>query len=102
MKLHIPPALRSKRYFYLWLGLLVSVAGSQMQWAALHWHIRTLTDQPIAHSPRICLTAMGPSQRVEGRGENYRSQCLTGTVTLGLAYNILGHASVGVDFVATK
>jgi MFS family permease len=46
MKLHIPPALRSKRYFYLWLGLLISVAGSQMQWAALHWHIRTLTGEP--------------------------------------------------------
>jgi MFS family permease len=46
MKLHIPPALQSKRYLYLWLGLLVSVAGSQMQWAALHWHIRTLTGEP--------------------------------------------------------
>ncbi len=44
--MHIPPALRSKRYFYLWLGLLISIAGSQMQWAALHWHIRTLTGEP--------------------------------------------------------
>jgi MFS family permease len=46
MKLHIPPALRHKKYFYLWLGLLVSIAGSQMQMAALHWHIRTLTGEP--------------------------------------------------------
>lgn len=46
MKLHIPPALRNKRYFYLWLGLIISISGSQMQWAALHWHIRTLTDEP--------------------------------------------------------
>jgi MFS family permease len=46
MKLHLPPAFRHKRFFYLWLGLLISVAGSQMQWAALHWHIRILTGEP--------------------------------------------------------
>lgn len=44
--MHIPPALRHRRYFYLWSGQLVSIAGSQMQWAALHWHIRTLTGEP--------------------------------------------------------
>lgn len=48
--LHIPPALRHRRYFLLWLGLLISVAGSQMQFWALLWHIRTLSDQPIAVS----------------------------------------------------
>jgi MFS family permease len=46
MKLHIPPALKNRRYFYLWLGLLVSIAGSQMQISALFWHIRTLTGSP--------------------------------------------------------
>ncbi|MBI5933543.1 MAG: MFS transporter [Chloroflexi bacterium] len=46
MKLHIPPALKHFRYRYLWLGLLISVAGSQMQSAAIHWHIRTLTGEP--------------------------------------------------------
>ncbi len=30
----------------LWLGLLVSIAGSQMQITALFWHIRTLTGNP--------------------------------------------------------
>jgi MFS family permease len=30
----------------LWIGLLVSIAGSQMQLAAIHWHIRTLTGTP--------------------------------------------------------
>jgi MFS family permease len=48
MGLHLPPALRHRRFTLLWLGLLVSVAGSQMQVWALFWHIRTLTDQPIA------------------------------------------------------
>jgi MFS family permease len=30
----------------LWAGLLVSIAGSQMQVAAIHWHIRELTGTP--------------------------------------------------------
>ena len=46
--MHIPPALKHRRFFLLWLGLLVSVSGTQMQVWALFWHIRDLTDQPIA------------------------------------------------------
>jgi MFS family permease len=46
MSLHIPPALKHRRFFYLWAGLLISVAGSQMQISALFWHIRTLTGTP--------------------------------------------------------
>jgi len=46
LKLHIPPALKHRRYFYLWLGLLISIAGSQMQISAIFWHIRTLTGNP--------------------------------------------------------
>jgi MFS family permease len=48
MSLHIPPALHHRRFRLLWLGFMISVAGSQMQVWALFWHIRTLTDQPIA------------------------------------------------------
>ena len=46
MPLHIPPALKNRRYFYLWLGLLISIAGGQMQISALFWHIRSLTGDP--------------------------------------------------------
>jgi len=46
--MHIPPALKHRRFFYLWSGQLISIAGTQMQIWALFWHIRTLTDQPIA------------------------------------------------------
>ena len=46
----IPPALRHRRFTLLWLGLFISVAGSQMQLWSLFWHIRTLTDQPAAVS----------------------------------------------------
>ncbi len=46
----MPSALRHRRFVFLWLGLMVSVAGSQMQLWALFWHIRTLSNQPIAVS----------------------------------------------------
>ena len=48
MSLHVPVALKYRQFRLLWLGMLVSVAGSQMQVWALFWHIRELTDQPIA------------------------------------------------------
>lgn len=44
----IPPSLKNRRFFYLWLGLLISIAGTQMQIWAIFWHIRTLTAEPIA------------------------------------------------------
>src|ERR1044071_5034818 len=46
--IHIPPSLKNKRFFYLWRGQLLAIAGTQTQIWALFWHIRTLTDQPIA------------------------------------------------------
>lgn len=46
--IHLPPSLKHRRFFYLWSGQLLSIAGTQMQIWALFWHIRTLTDQPIA------------------------------------------------------
>jgi MFS family permease len=46
LKIKIPPALKHYRYRYLWFGLLISIAGSQMQSAAIHWHIRDLSGVP--------------------------------------------------------
>jgi MFS family permease len=48
--LSIPPALRFRKYALLWGGLLISVAGSQMQLTAILWHLRTLSDQPVVVS----------------------------------------------------
>ena len=48
MSLHVPVALKYRQFRLLWLGMLVSVAGSQMQTWALFWHIRELTEHPIA------------------------------------------------------
>ncbi len=47
-RLHTPPSLLHRGFRLLWGGLIVSVAGSQMQFWALLWHIRALSDQPIA------------------------------------------------------
>jgi len=46
----IPPALRHRKFFLLWVGLLVSIAGSQMQAWAIYWHLRLLSDQPLVVS----------------------------------------------------
>lgn len=46
MPIHLPPALKQRRFFFLWAGLLISLAGSQMQISAIFWHIRTLTGVP--------------------------------------------------------
>jgi MFS family permease len=48
MALRIPPSLYHRRFRLLWLGMMISIAGTQMQTWALFWHIRTLTSQPIA------------------------------------------------------
>lgn len=48
--LRIPPALRHRSFALLWAGMLVSIAGSQMQLWALFWHIRSISDQPVAVS----------------------------------------------------
>jgi MFS family permease len=46
----IPPALRHRKFFLLWVGLLISIAGTQMQAWAIYWHLRTLSDQPLVVS----------------------------------------------------
>jgi MFS family permease len=46
--LHIPPSLKHRKFFYLWLGQLISITGTQMQLWALFWHISELNKNPIA------------------------------------------------------
>ena len=43
-----PPALKHRRFRLLWSGLLISVAGTQMQNAAILWHVNQLSPHPIA------------------------------------------------------
>jgi len=56
MHLHIPPSLHHARFRLLWFGLMVSITGSQMQFSALLWHIRELSDVDTAP---IALGAVG-------------------------------------------
>jgi MFS family permease len=44
----IPPSLHHRQFRYLWFGLLVSTAGNMMQTAAVLWHIKQLSSEPIA------------------------------------------------------
>ncbi|MGD2027247.1 MAG: MFS transporter [Anaerolineales bacterium] len=46
--LTIPPALKHRQFFILWLGQGISVIGSQMQVWALFWHIDQITRLPLA------------------------------------------------------
>jgi len=46
----VPPALKHRKFALLWAGLLISIAGTQMQIWSIYWHLRMLTDQPIAVS----------------------------------------------------
>ncbi|MCC6986215.1 MAG: MFS transporter [Anaerolineales bacterium] len=46
--MHIPPSLHHKKFFYLWLGQLISITGTQMQLWALFWHVNQLNENPIA------------------------------------------------------
>jgi MFS family permease len=40
--------MHHRRYLLLWLGLLISITGSQMQISAVLWQINTLNSAPIA------------------------------------------------------
>jgi MFS family permease len=48
--LHIPPALKHRGFALIWVGLMISVVGTQMQQWALFWHISQLSKDPIAVS----------------------------------------------------
>jgi len=48
IRIHIPHSLYHRRFLYLWIALLISTAGTQMQLWTLFWHVRTLTVHPIA------------------------------------------------------
>lgn len=48
--MRIPVALRHRQFTLIWVGLIISMVGSQMQQWALFWHISRLSSAPIAVS----------------------------------------------------
>lgn len=48
--LQVPPALKHRGFALIWIGLIISIVGSQMQQWALFWHISELSKNPISVS----------------------------------------------------
>ena len=48
--IHLPAALKHRQFTLIWVGLIISMIGTQMQQWALFWHISQLSTAPIAVS----------------------------------------------------
>ena len=65
MNLRFPPALRFRDFRIFWLGLFVSVIGSQMQLIAINWHLyellrgQTFTVQLLGRTIELGAEALG-------------------------------------------
>ena len=91
----MPPAFKSRRFVMYWIGHLISIAGSQMQLWAMYWHLRTISDQPMAISgiglvrflPVILLSLIAG---VAADRFDRRKMTILTQVALGLVALILG------------
>lgn len=114
MHLHIPPSLHHRKFRLIWFGLLISVAGSQMQVAAIHWHIRELTGTPnplalggiglVRILPVILFSIIsGPvADTLNRRNILLVTQCVQTIVALMLAYlTFADHINIGLIYALT-
>lgn len=95
-RLHFPPSLRYPRFRYLWLAMIISTAGANMQLWALFWHVRSLTPQPIALGgiglvrilPVIFFSLIGGvvADRYNRRKIFFLTQCILTFVAAALAW----------------
>ncbi|GAB4475627.1 MAG: MFS transporter [Anaerolineales bacterium] len=95
-RLHFPPSLRYPRFRYLWLAMIISTAGANMQLWALFWHVRSLTPQPIALGgiglvrilPVIFFSLIGGvvADRYNRRKIFFLTQCMLTFVAAALAW----------------
>lgn len=46
--IHIPPSLRQRRFTIFWFGIIFGWIGNQILVWAIPWHIRNLTENPLA------------------------------------------------------
>ncbi|PWH19342.1 MAG: MFS transporter [Anaerolineae bacterium] len=101
-RIHLPPALRYPRFRYLWLALIISTAGANMQLWALFWHVRTLTPLPIALGgiglvrilPVIFFSLIGgvAADRYNRRKIFFLAQCVLTFVAAMLAWLTFRHS----------
>jgi MFS family permease len=105
MGLHIPPSLKHKKFFYLWLGQLISITGTQMQLWALFWHVNQLNENPIALGgiglarilPVIIFSLIGGAlaDSVDRRKVMYVTQSAAAILALGLGLlTQFGHVTI--------
>jgi MFS family permease len=111
-QLQIPPALKHRKFFLLWLGLMISVAGTQMQTWAMFWQIRTLTDQPFAIGlvglsrilPVVIFSLIGGAMAdtVNRRMLIFVTQSIAALLALFLAVlTFTGHVTLGWIYLLT-
>ena len=112
MNLHIPPALKHRRVFYLWVGQLISIAGTPMQIWALFLDIRTITDQPIALGgiglarifPVIIFSLIGGAVADSYNRRNVMFITQTAAALLALTLGLLtqfGHVTLWIIYAIT-
>lgn len=95
----IPPALKSRSFTMYWVGHLISITGTQMQLWSLYWHLRLLTDQPMAISaiglvrflPVIFLSLIAGlvADHFDRRKTTIITQVAQGFVALALGFSTL-------------
>jgi MFS family permease len=93
--MHVPPALKHRNFTLIWIGLIISMIGSQMQQWALFWHISQLSKAPIAVSivgavrfaAVLCFSLVGGlvADRYNRRLILFVTQSIALAVALGLA-----------------
>lgn len=105
-------ALRHRDFRNLWLSQLVSITGSQMQTAAIHWHVYVLTGSPLALGsiglvrvvPIIVFSLWGGvvADRRDRRRVMFGAQAAMTAVAAALAVTTyLGKESLGLLYVLT-
>lgn len=106
------PALQSRDFRNLWIGQIVSAAGSQMQMTALGWQVYELTDNPL-YLGLMGLVRLGPififsllggalADARDRRGLLLVTQSTLAAVALALAaLTASGRASVAGIFLLT-
>jgi MFS family permease len=102
----LPPSLQHRKFLYLWFGLVISIAGNQMQTAAVLWHVNELSSEPIALGgvglvrllPLLIFSLIAGSI---ADVVNRRCLMLTMQVILALLSGILGLLTlIGLDSIA--
>jgi len=110
--LQIPPSLKHKKFFYLWLGQLISVTGTQMQLWALFWHVNELDKNPMALGgigvarflPVVIFSLIGGAlaDSIDRRKVMFTTQSIAALLALGLAvFTQFGQITIWHIYVIT-